>query len=320
MTHYRLIHRTELGPAPLGALPAALGRPHRLPSFARDYAFHHGAPPLDRALRPLQGKFSIVNPAVVAPLPPLAHERLRELVATLARGDARLAGPTPAGVPAPAAPPPGAAPGGLALFEPAHPRIAHETRGAAPSTMPGRDIFFWAELRYRVVLAADAERAADPAAAAAADVAPGAPLQWFHAALLIPDADALRQMTPATAHFYRGVTGRLGAGSTDRYWYLDAWERFHEGGQVVGCVSPSLVEHGHVGGAAAAREERRGPRQPTAEDVLFGDLDAFAPTRFEPYTPRFDRRGFVPPGYCLVHYFATIEIAHAPSTTRSAAA
>jgi len=308
VTHFHLIDRAELDPTAAMAAgreappPAALARAHRLPSFARNYTFHDGEPRLARALRPLQGKFSVVNPSVVAPLPPLARARLRETLAA-------LAAPAPGGT---------AALRGLALYEPAQPRIQHETRGAAPSTMPGRDIVFWAELRYRVVLAADAAAAAEPGAAAAARPVAGAPLQWFRAALLVPDADALRQMTPTTAHFYRHVTGRLGGGSEDRYWYLHAWERFHEEGQVIGCVSPSLVEHGHVGGAV--RERPAPPPEPTETELLFGSLDAVAPTRFEPYTPRFDRRGFVPPGYCLVHYFATVEIALAEPAARVAAA
>ena len=124
-------------------------------------------------------------------------------------------------------------------------------------------------------------------------------------------------MTPATAHFYRHVTGRLGGGSRDCYWYLDAWERFHEEGHLIGCVSPDLVTHGHVGGSVRARTLRH-YAPPTVDELLFGD--AAAPPRSTQYTPEFDRRGFVPPGYCLVHYFATVEVVAARRAQADAAA
>jgi hypothetical protein len=233
-----------------------------------------------------------VNPALVVPLPPAVRQRAGELLR--------------------------AAPGALALHEPVQPAVRHEARGTTPSTMPGRDILFWAELRYRVVVAAGRDAgavAASPAAAGAATAA-GAPVQWFHVALLVPDADALRQMTAPTTHFYRHVTGRLGGGSRDCYWYLDAWERFHEEGQRIGCVSPDLVTHGHVGGVVRARAPRR-PAPPTIDELLAAEEVA---PRAPQYTPEFDRRGFVPPGYCLVHYFATVEVATARRAPAGAAA
>lgn len=300
MSLFRLVDRAPLAADPTAAdaaLAPLLDRPHRLPSFARDHAFHEGDPRLARALRRLQGKFQVVNPVVRAPLPPLVRERLHALLA--------------------ASPAPRATPRTVALHEPVRPVVRHETRGRAPSTMPGRDILFWAELRHRLVVGPPGA-AGDPLAAAAARPTAGPPLPWAHVAVLVPDADALRQMAPPTAHFYRHVTGRLGGASRDCYWYLDAWERFHEDGRVIGCISPSLVEHGHVGGATAARAAA--PRAPTLEDVLFGGPDALGPARFAPYTPRFDRRGFVPPGYCLVHYFVTVEVAEVAGGVRGAAA
>ncbi|HEU4628443.1 MAG TPA: hypothetical protein VFS08_01820 [Gemmatimonadaceae bacterium] len=313
MSHYRLIEQREIVPPPSAAaldtavetaLDAALGGGYRLPSFARSYTFHHGEPRLARALRPLQGKFSIVNPALVVPLPPPAREQLRALAGRAATS---------------AIAPRARAPLAVALHEPVRAEVRHESRVPA-STMPGRDIFFWAELRYRALLGRGAPLTGDPERAAAAHVeAP--PVQWFHLALLVPDDDALRQMTPATAHFYRHVTGRLGGGSRDRYWYLDAWERFHEEGQVIGCVSPSLVEHGHVGGAVRDAASRPTPQSPpTDEELLFGSGGSYAPSRFDPYTPAFDRRGFVPPGYCLIHYFATVEVAVVNGASRGIAA
>ncbi|HEX6632039.1 MAG TPA: hypothetical protein VF048_13150, partial [Gemmatimonadaceae bacterium] len=182
MSHYRLIECRQItvpaaasavpdhypDPAPGGALDAAvvaaLARGYRLPSFARSYTFHQGEPRLARALRPLQGKFSIVNPALVVALPPAALERLRALITGGAAPTARWPGPL-----------------GVALHEPATVEVRHESQLQA-STMPGRDIRFHAELRYRVLCGHGGAPVRDPAQAAAAR--PDAPpVPWFHLAL-----------------------------------------------------------------------------------------------------------------------------------------
>lgn len=298
MTGFRLVHSATIhdragayvDPAP------ALQRRYRLPTFARNHDFHRGDPRLQRALHPLQGKFSVVNPAIVTALPPGARGALETQLTT---GMRRGHGPGPLTV---------------ALHEPLDPVVMHESRAAPGGAMPGRDIFFWAELRYRLALGgADA---ADPHAATTA-VGSGRAERWFHTALLIPDAEAIRQMAPTTAHFYRFITGRLGQGSEDRYWYLDAWERFQEEGRVIGYLSPALVEHGRPGGSSTNRAPE--PAAPTYEDILFGDAEPISQHGFGPYSPNFDRRGFVPPAYCLIHYFATVELARMGATVSTAA-
>ncbi|MHB1224951.1 MAG: hypothetical protein ACYC2G_13065 [Gemmatimonadaceae bacterium] len=303
MSTFRLIRRTEVGGLASGevARDDELERCHRLPSFARNHSYHRGEHRLQRALRPLQGKFSVVNPVTVIALPPLARSRLRGLLGVQ---------PTHSGQSAV-----GAA-RTVALHEPVDPLVLHERRAAASDAMPGRDILFRGELRYRLVLGGAA--AADPLTAAQATTLADGPIPWFRTALLVPDADAIRQMDPSTAHFYRLVTGRLGSGSTDRYWYLDAWERFHEDGRVIGFVSPALVEHGHTVGAISGSQAVE-PHAPTEEEILFGDIDPLVASRFPPYSPAFDRRGFVPPGYCLIHYIATVELAATGAAARTAA-
>lgn len=322
MSGFRLIHRAEVGEAEVGraatrerAWMDALERRHRLPSFARNHSYHRGEHRLQRALRPLQGKFSVVNPVTVIALPPLAVSRLGELRAApaahapaIGRRDA-----DPAGARRPHA---AAEVLTVALHEPLDPLVRHERRAAASNAMPGRDIFFWAELRYRLALGGAA--AADPQAAAQATALADAPIPWFRTALLVPDAEAIRQMDPPTAQFYRLVTGRLGRGSADRYWYLDAWERFQEEGRVIGCLSPALVEHGHAAGAISDGHAAE-PHAPTEEEILFGDVDPLTMSRFQPYSPNFGRRGFVPPGYCLIHYLATVELAATGAAVRTAA-
>lgn len=311
MSTFRLVRRADVGGPATGerAWDEELEWRHRLPGFARNHSYHRGEHRLQRALRPLQGKFSVVNPVTVIALPPLARSRLRGLLgaAAPAQHDGGRSGRQ------------SAADGEvrtMALHEPLDPLVRHERRAAASDAMPGRDIFFWAELRYRLVLGGPA--AADPLAAAQATTLAGGPIQWFRTALLVPDADAIRQMDPPTAHFYRLVTGRLGGGSTDRYWYLDAWERFHEDGRVIGCLSPALVEHGHAAGAISPGPVVE-PRAATEEEILFGDVDPLTSSRFPPYSPTFGRRGFVPPGYCLIHYLATVELAATGGTARTAA-
>ena len=97
-------------------------------------------------------------------------------------------------------------------------------------------------------------------------------------------------------------SGRLGVGS-DRYWQVPAWERFREQGSVIGCVMPSLVEHGYTPGVG--RPPARLPRE--ADEALPFDAPP-ATSLFSGFTPDFDRRGFVPPGYCLVRYYAWVEV------------
>ena len=316
MSRFRLVARHPLPPpgpgddaeprtaaaadAGTAALDRILAARHRLPTFVRDHTYHEGEPRLQPLLRPLQGKFSVINTPLVLPLPPrLAPSVGRMLARRSARGHAAAA---------------------LSLHEPLGVVIRHEDRSGGGSSHPGRDILFWAELRYRLLVESGGA-AAPPTDPAAGARRLGSPVAWFHVAVLMPDAEARDQMAPATAHFYLGITGRLGGNSTDRYWFGDSWQRFHEEGRVIGCLSPSLVEHGHVGGALRRRDHRAAGDADAAApfDPVFGDASGER-SHFVALTPEFQRRGFVPPGYCLVHYFASVELAVDDSRHHGAAA
>ena len=299
-------------------LAAFCARAWRLPTFARTHTQHEinpsgpGNAPAARALRALQGKFVVVNQPNVVPLPMAARPALRQAVR---RRVAAVLDALPAAAPAAAladvvedavraAVAPEDAPlVDVALYEPTVPVIVQQEQQGF-SSGNGPEVRFAGELIYRLVVRiGGGDDAPPPAAEPAAGVTRrtvGSTF-WFHLPLLVPDAEALAGMTAPTEHLYRDVTGRLGVG-TDRYWQVPAWERFREQGTVIGCVMPSLVEHGYTPGVG--RPPASAPREPA--DPLF---DApVATSLFPTLTPDFDRRGFVPPGYCLVRYYAWVEV------------
>jgi hypothetical protein len=157
---------------------------------------------------------------------------------------------------------------------------------------------FVADVPYRLAIFVGAREGAGPRESlGASDVArsvadapawtwrrSGAPAAWFVADVLLPDDDALRQMTADAAMAYARATGRQGAGSVDRYWHLPAWERFEEPGRVVGYVTPDAVASGAGSVLGTAAPASR-------------------------LTPTHDRAALVPPGYCLVRCVGTLEVA-----------
>lgn len=283
-------------------LTAFCARAWRLPTVARTFAQHElnasapGNAPAARALRALQGKFVVVNQPNVVPLPMAARPALRETVHRLVAAARAAASPDDEG--------PVVA---LALYEPTTPVIVQQQElQQGVSTARGPEVRFAGEIIYRLVvrIGADDGTGEAPPAATAAEGTTRRTLAspfWFQLPLLVPDAEALAQMTPPTAQLYRDVTGRLGVG-TDRYWQVPLWERFREQGTVIGCVMPSLVEHGYTPGVG--RPAATAPRDP-ADLLLDGPT---ATSLFPDLTPDFDRKGFVPPGYCLVRYYCWVEV------------
>ena len=298
--------------APSSVLARFLTRHHRLPTFARTYSYHSasarapGNLELTRTVRRLQGKFVVVNPALGLAVP--------AVVARQVRAAARRAGIS---IDTPERGATGAADWlALALYEPAASVIRH--RGGGAQTAGGDvDVEFAADLHYHLVLFAgrgDSPDAARQLASRGLDAGPergerAVPL--FTLGLYTPDDDALRQMANPTAMLYKRVTGRAGAGSRDRYWHLEAWERFGEHGMLVGCVTPSQVEHAR---AVAAGEAWR-PRPaagPSYDDIVFGTAGGYESSRWQAFTPTFDCRAFIPPGYCLVQYTGWLSVSVVP--------
>jgi hypothetical protein len=120
------------------------------------------------------------------------------------------------------------------------------------------------------------------------------PTEWFNVALCIPDGEAIQQMSGEVSHFYRGITGRLGAGTPERYWHLDAWEQYTEPGRVHGFIIPDLLRLPQYSTPSLPREEE--------------SMDATYGTSLWPrLTSRLVKRGaLIPPGYCLVEFWAQV--------------
>jgi hypothetical protein len=280
-------------PGPLaegGPLASFVSRRHRVPSFSRSYHFHgvSGTNPPDpellRTLRPLQGKFTVVNPTPTFPLPYAMRRRI-EWIARAARRRGGIA---------------------VALEEPIERLVRHDTVAAGAG-----EIRFVSELLYRLTVTVGTRDAAPGEEARVLRVS--RPVPWFAVALLTPDAEALRLMDQSTQHFYRHVTGRMGAGSRDSYWFADTWERFHEPGRIVGCIHPDVLDHAipvHAGAVGPAADAT-----PSEEAFLFSPTMGERSTWGE-YTPRTERRFFPPPGYCLIRYGCWLELALAEATTR----
>lgn len=284
------------------ALAAFLDRRWRLPTCARTYAFHGlaGLGAVDQwlvdTLRPLQGKFTVVNNAVVVSLPAAARRRAARLLAAAwnrARRDGRRIA--------------------VGFSEEQRPVVRHEVTGVRAAGDPGPDVRFVADLRYHLTVALEGRDDGGVAAVNGvpdhADLQPrlvSRPAPWFDLPVLIPDADALRLMAPETQLLYRSITGRAGPASRDRYWYADSWERFHEPGRVAGCIQPAAVEY-----AAAVESGSPEAALPEVGDDLFlyGAAGSGERSRWTDYSSTTHRRLFVPPGYCLVRFACWAEVA-----------
>lgn len=274
-----------------------LRRIRLLPTFARTYAAHQGAigpvttPALTRTLQRLEGKFVIANSRSAVAIPP-------ELEDALAR-DAVLGSHLH-----------GADWVAFALCEPTQVSIRHVSGIGRPGDDATRQAVFFAVAPYSLTVvvghgspasASDAlirERAADQSHRAELIE----PANWFHVGLCIRDTDALQQMSEATALFYRSITGRLGAGSVDTYWHLDAWEQYTEPGRIRGVIVPEMLRQPLLSTLSRTGVEEGHH----LDDVLFGDRTDFAESRWPPMNRAVQRPPLVPPGYCFVEFGATI--------------
>jgi hypothetical protein len=253
-----------------------------LPSFSRTYATHQSAATaatadLARVLRALEGKFTIVNPRCAVTLPPALRNLVGESETTrqLVKASRWIA---------------------FALHEPMSVLIRHSRSARAPS---GIEADFHAAVPYRLtVFAGDgppetADVLIEQSSSALVPFETTDGVDWFHLGLCLPDAEALRQMTEETAHFYRWITGRLGGSSRDRYWHLDAWEQYTEQGRIRGVVVPEFL-----------RQE-----WPSTNRTDDGDDSSDPPylrSRWAPLTRGHDKRPLVPPGYCVIEFWARI--------------
>ena len=253
-----------------------------LPTFSHTYATHQGAgtsatPDLARVLRALEGKFTIVNPRCTVTLPPKLRALIGESEAT------RQFVKAPRWI-------------AFALHEPMSALIRHSRSARAPSAIEAE---FHATVPYRLtVFAGDgppekADALIEQSSSALVPFEPIDGIDWFHVGLCLPDAEALRQMTEETAHFYRWITGRLGGSSRDRYWHLDAWEQYTEQGRIHGVVVPEFL-----------RQEW--PSMNRTDDADDSSDAPYLKSRWAPLTRGHDKRPLVPPGYCFIEFWARI--------------
>ncbi len=275
-----------------GRAEAAMGRfsskVRRLPTFARTYTSHeavaHGTPggALGRIMRSLEGKFVVANRPCSVSLPSSVRETITQLHA-LCRQEA------------------GARRILISLAEPGSVVIRHADRAGGAghaSSPPG----FLAFLPYEVTFAIGANSSANAESLIAAartiidSLAPDE-IDWFNVGLCIPDRDALEQMTGEAALFYRGITGRLGAGTPERYWHLDAWEQYTEPGRMHGFIVPEFLRLPQYSPEPPAQGEPRSDAAPSYGSSLWPAL-----------TKRLVKRALIPPGYCFVEFCARVSI------------
>jgi len=325
MPHDRLIDRLDPvrprhpdGPLVDQVVATFLGRYRRLPRFARNHSFHSASPlapgstVLSRHLRWLQGKFMVVNPALDLALPRHVATVVRVVAHYCGAGGAdgaaesELLAEQPAVAAALLPVARGADWFAVAIHEPV--RVAIRRRAGAEMSIGGDgEDDFAADVPYRVVVyfGHGQPPSADTIGSSGAVLARGETTRLFTLRIYTPDDEALQQMDFETALHYKRITGRLGSDSRDRYWHLETLERYREGGRVIGCLAPALLDSGR------ARNEGWQSR-PSAtlsyEDFLFGPTGSYEASRWQELTPAFDRGHFVPPGYCLVEYAGLLSL------------
>jgi hypothetical protein len=324
------------GEAPAAAsLEAFLARTRRLPACERSRSYHTASPraptspALAAALHALQGKLVVVNEPAAVVIPSRLASAVRGL-ARRCRGDSPVA-PTPieraddrrarvvlhgarGAAWAAAMDDRDATWWGAALTAPPSLTIRHWAHRSAPPLDPVRDLGFFAEACYQLVVVVgrgDSGAIAELSRAAAEppDALP-APSDrrrpWFAADVYVTDDDALRQMSSEAAALYTRVTGRAEQERADSYWHLAAWERFHEAGRVAGHVFPSSARLRPPLGARPAIVDD-GSSEEAPDDWARGPSFG-VPSQWSVLEPRFDRAALIPPGYCLVRVIGMLEL------------
>ena len=259
-----------------------------LPTFARTYTSHEAAArgmandPLSRAIRSLEGKFVVANRACAATLP----APVRDVVADVHALCRRSAASSHISV---------------ALDEPRS-VVIHHAPASGASKEASSPAPFSALLPYQLTIGISIDSPATSrrlieAARPLFEPLAGEGIDWFNAGLCIPDGEAIQQMTGDAALFYRDITGRLGAGTPERYWHLDAWEQYTEPGRMHGFVVPEFLRLPQYSTSAIPSDEE--------------GVDAVAPygsSLWPPLTKTLVKRALIPPGYCFVEYYARVSV------------
>ena len=259
-------------------------RVRRLPTFSTVFRGYQrtidGADErLRRSARLLNGRFVVANTPASVVLP-------AELRDQLSAGFARFARASPASEI------------DLRIEEPSDFSIRHPGGGPSGVGRP-ESRMFEATIDYKVLLLAVPPSEADQSSLdtechAMADET-SSPVPWFRVGLCMPDHEALERMSPEVAHFYRWITGRLGGGSRDEYWHLDAWDQYTEPGRTAGIVVPEFLR-------LPLRAARPVVDSPEPFDSPYGK------SAWPALTGVVARGALVPPGFCFVEFEATISI------------
>ena len=173
---------------------------------------------------------------------------------------------------------------------------------------------FEATIEYRLLLVvvppSEADRMSLVAEYGESGEEGGDPLPWFRIGLCIPDHHALERMSPEAAHYYRWITGRMGGGSRDEYWNLDAWDQYTEPGRTAGILVPDFLRLP----LQAAR-----PVADSSAPSAF-DSPAYGKSAWPALTGNVVRGALVPPGFCFIEFDGTISMCTTiadPPTPRS---
>jgi hypothetical protein len=270
---------------PRQLVEAFSNRTRRLPTFAQVFRTYRrsidGADErLRRLARLLNGRFVVANPQSSVALPSSTRDALMRMLDDLATL-----------LPASAIE--------LRLEEPLDFVIRHGVRGPSVTNLTAERSFS-AHLDYVAHIVVRTEPAVDEATREVLrETVKHNHDQsvWFRIGLCMPDHDVLERMSPDTAHFYRWITGRLGGGSKDEYWHLDAWDQYTEAGRIGGVVVPEFLR----------LPPRAAKRAPVEESSPFQPV-GYGASVWAPLTPSVERGVLIPPGFCFVDFEATVSI------------
>jgi hypothetical protein len=208
----------------------------------------------------------------------------------------------------------------IALYESAPVVRLNRERSGSPSAGPPNAAGV-ATVAYRLLIvrgrgqpgewaAIDAAAAVAPAVSwpirrrprrASEDASAGAPpIAWFVVPLLVPDPWFCAHADAETLAHWARLTGR--AGTKDRYWFPETWDRFLEPGRRVGWLTANDVwrpRRGTLGSSARARADVDDWDEGAASAGVGASLTL---------TPDLERGVGVPPGYALVECVGTLSI------------
>jgi hypothetical protein len=223
----------------------------------------------------------------------------------------------------------------LGLYEEEAPVIRHRPLFSVLAPDPARDIRFFADLQYAIVIFTGSGRppARPPTwidlgahqRGGGGALASGQVLdeRWFKVGQYVDDDTARKWMAFDTKAHYMRITGRV-PGYEDTYWHLSGWERFKEGTKAVGeglgrgalKVGPTILKSalgGHSGistgspPSVPSRWQEQRLMDSGAGDSAAGPA-TYARAMWHGHTTDFNRKSIVPPGHCFVKFNGWLDV------------